>query len=265
MFHGLYVVVLRTFSPQIQALRLTVVWLRMHRVNCAKIAELMGAHWRHLVNTIEGSTHNVDAALSYHFDHLLKMRCPFRDAISRKIAFRGRESQFPVSRLSISPEYVLLPAWSELDRRRGREGGDDHRLDPAPFPVDDGTPSPPVDDQHSWQWRTRNGWGEGTGGARPGKCNGHWPPGPGRRAGESPPPLLDVARQSVDVAGGMGAWNGWQQPGLWCLGTHVETHAGNATGGRDRQPDARYERPQARHRTIGRHCGRLAHLMSALT
>ena len=77
MFHGLYVVVLRTFSPQIQALRLTVVWLCMHRVDCAKIAELMGAHWRHLVNTIEGSTHNVDAALSYHFDHLLKDEMPF--------------------------------------------------------------------------------------------------------------------------------------------------------------------------------------------
>jgi len=53
-----------------------------------------------------------------------------------------------------------LPAWSELDRRRGREGGrGDHRTDPAPFPADDGTPTPPADDQHSRQWHAQNGWG----------------------------------------------------------------------------------------------------------
>jgi len=46
----------------------------------------------------------------------------------------------------------------------------DHRPDPVPFPADDGTPLPPADDQHSWQWRAQNGWGEGTGGARPGSA-----------------------------------------------------------------------------------------------
>jgi len=44
-----------------------------------------------------------------------------------------------------------------------RMGGGDHRSDPAPFPADDGTPSPPADDQHSRQWRAQNDRGEGTG------------------------------------------------------------------------------------------------------
>ena len=34
-----------------------------------------------------------------------------------------------------------------------------HRPDPAPFPADDGTPTPPADDQHSRQWRAQNGGG----------------------------------------------------------------------------------------------------------
>ena len=54
---------------------------------------------------------------------------------------------------------VGSPVW--VQRGRG-----DHRLDPASFPADDGTPSPPAGDQHSRQWRTQNGRG-GTG-----KCNG---------------------------------------------------------------------------------------------
>jgi len=43
----------------------------------------------------------------------------------------------------------------------GAKGGGDHRPDPAPFLADDGTPSPPADDQHSWQWRAQNGRGKG--------------------------------------------------------------------------------------------------------
>jgi len=42
-------------------------------------------------------------------------------------------------------------------------GRGDHRPDPALFPADDGTPTPPADDQHSRQWRAQNGRGEGTG------------------------------------------------------------------------------------------------------
>ena len=69
-----------------------------------------------------------------------------------------------------------------------RRGGGDHRPDPAPFPADDGTLSPPAADQHSRQWRTQNGrvgrvWGIATGEAQ-------WPSAPERRAGESPHPLV---------------------------------------------------------------------------
>jgi len=67
----------------------------------------------------------------------------------------------------------------------GSPAGGGHRPDPEPFPVNDGTPLPPADDQHSRQWRAHNGRG-GTGGSRPGKRNGHRPPE--QRAGESPPP-----------------------------------------------------------------------------
>jgi len=51
----------------------------------------------------------------------------------------------------------VIGVGSPAGARRGRG---DHRLDPAPFPADDGTPSPPADDQHSRQWRAQNGRGE---------------------------------------------------------------------------------------------------------
>ena len=71
---------------------------------------------------------------------------------------------------------------------------------------------------------------------RPGKRSGHRPPeGPDDGPGNQGPPVpSDAAEQLVDVAGGRGARNGGQRPGLRCRGTRVETHAGNATGGRDR-------------------------------
>jgi len=47
----------------------------------------------------------------------------------------------------------------------GAKGGrGDHRPDPVPFPADDGTPTPPADDQHSRQWHAQNSRG-GYGGA----------------------------------------------------------------------------------------------------
>jgi len=83
----------------------------------------------------------------------------------------------------------------ELDRRRRREGGrGDHRQDPAPFPdqapdpapfpANDGTPTPPADDQQSAVARPK----------RPGQVRGsvtgeaQRPSALRRRAGESPPP-----------------------------------------------------------------------------
>jgi len=48
----------------------------------------------------------------------------------------------------------MIGVGSPAGARRGRG---DHRPDPAPFPTDDGTPTPPADDQHSRQWHAQNG------------------------------------------------------------------------------------------------------------
>ena len=56
----------------------------------------------------------------------------------------------------------VIGVGSPAGARRGRG---DHQPDPAPFPADDGTSSPPADDQHSQQWHTQNGrgvWGSTT-------------------------------------------------------------------------------------------------------
>jgi len=82
-----------------------------------------------------------------------------------------------------------------------RRGGDDHRPDPAPFPADDGTPSP---------LRTINIAGGGApktageryGGARPGSATAIGPRTMGQ--GITTPRPSDVAGQSVDVVGGTG-------------------------------------------------------------
>jgi len=78
-----------------------------------------------------------------------------RDVSSREITFPGRESQFPgLDRLSVFT--CMIGVGSPAGARRGRG---DHRPDAAPFPADDGTPSPPLDYQHSRQWRAQNGRG----------------------------------------------------------------------------------------------------------
>ena len=59
----------------------------------------------------------------------------------------------------------------------------------------------------------------------------------------NPPPPLNAAGQSVNVAGRIGTWNGGQWPGLQRRGT------GNVMGWHNRRPDAGYGRPQARHQT----------------
>ena len=81
----------------------------------------------------------------------------FHNYVSSKIGMLiPGKSQFPGldrdSRFRPSTYFYLRgsPAGSR------RRGGGDHRPDPAPFPADDGTPSPPADDQHSRQWRTQN-------------------------------------------------------------------------------------------------------------
>jgi len=56
--------------------------------------------------------------------------------------------------------YLRDRSWIASGGAKGGRG--DHRPDPAPFPADDGTPTPPADDQHSRQWHAQNGRG-GTG------------------------------------------------------------------------------------------------------
>jgi len=130
--------------------------------------------------------------------------------------------------------YLYLPDLSWI-----AGAGGDHRPDPAPFPADDRTPSPPAYEQHSRQWRAENGWGEGTGERDSGSATAI-----GRCARESLPTPLDVAGRRRGVAGGMGAWNSRQRPGLRRRGAPVNKQTCSATEGRDRRPDAGYGRPQ---------------------
>jgi len=94
----------------------------------------------------------------------------------------------------------VIGVGSPAGARRGRG---DHQLDPAPFPVDAGTPLAPAEDQHSRQWRAQNGRG-GYGGER--NLGSAMAIGP-RTTGQGITSRLpsDAARQLVDVAGGMGA------------------------------------------------------------
>ena len=109
-----------------------------------------------------------------------------RDVNSREIAFPGWQSQFPG--LDRDSRFRPSTAWSELDRRQGSEGWrGDHRPDPAPFPADNGIPSPPADDQHSRQWRAHNGQWEVMGERDRGRQR---PSARGRQAGESPRPAV---------------------------------------------------------------------------
>jgi len=81
----------------------------------------------------------------------------------------------------------LLPVLHPLRCEGGGGGGGDRRPDLAPFPANDGTPSPPADDRHSGRWCAQNGRGEGTEGARSGNQGSAMATGP--RAGESSPPV----------------------------------------------------------------------------
>ena len=189
------------------------------------------------------------------------------------------------SRLSISPEYVLLPAWIAGG---GAKGGGDYRPDPAPFPANDGTPSPPADDRHSGRWRTQNGRGEGTGKRDRGSATaiGPWTTGRGITAISRAHPASDVNRLSLS----RGVRRGSQTPldndnRLTSLAGWAREMAGSgrvsgavahlfksrhAARRRDAIADRMLgmgdHRPAVgRSRTISRHCGRSAHLMSAVT
>jgi len=64
-----------------------------------------------------------------------------------------------------------------------------HRRDPAPFPADDGTPTPPADDQHSRQWHAQNDRWEGTGERDRGSTTAIGPLTTGRGITASLPPV----------------------------------------------------------------------------
>jgi len=95
----------------------------------------------------------------------------------------------------------LLPVLQPLRCEGGGGGGGDRRPDLAPFPANDGTPSPPADDRHSGRWRAQNGRGRVRRERDRGIREAQWPPAPG--PGNHLPPS-DATGQSVDVAGGLG-------------------------------------------------------------
>ena len=68
----------------------------------------------------------------------------FRDVNSPEIAIPGSRSTLDFARVRTFTSVIRVGS------PVGAMGGGDHRPDPAPFLVDDGTPSPPADDQHSW-------------------------------------------------------------------------------------------------------------------
>jgi len=126
-----------------------------------------------------------------------------------------------------------------------------HRPDPAPFPADDGTPTPPADDQHSRQWRAQNGGGL----RRSVTGEAQRPSAPGRRARESPPPPpSDAAGCGRDGRVKRRAAAGSSAPWGTCQKADVQRDGRTRS---DRRPDAGYGRPQARRRTrpddSGRH------------
>jgi len=152
----------------------------------------------------------------------------------------------------------VIRVGSPVGVQRGRG---DHRLDPASFPADDGTPS----------LRAINIAGSGapkTAGGVRGSATGEVQRPPDDGPGNHRLPPADVAGQSVDLAGRMGTWNGGQWPGLRRRGAPVKKQTCSATEGLDRRPDAGYGRPQACHRTWPDNqptLRRSAHWMSALT
>ena len=126
-----------------------------------------------------------------------------RDVNSREIAFLGRESIVPGldwdSRFR--PSRYLLPAWSELDHRRGAKGegqslaGPWRHSRPMPGPhrsIDTAGGSAHGTSQNGWGMRERD-WRSAMA-ISPGRRAGEWP-------SALPPTPADAAGQSVDVVG----------------------------------------------------------------
>ena len=156
---------------------------------------------------------------------------------------------------------------SQAGARRGKGGV--HRLDPALFPADDGTPSPPADHRHSGRCRTQNGRGRAWG-ATPGKHNGH--PASGRRAGESPGNRRLSRRTPLDNWSTSRAGWACEMVGSGRVSSAVAHLSKSRRAARRRDAIADRMSGTVDHRpavgrglTIGRHFRLSAHLTSALT
>jgi len=129
----------------------------------------------------------------------------------------------------------VIGVGSPAEARRGRG---DHRPYPAPFPADDGTPSPPADDLHSRQWRAQNGRGEGYGGGDQGSAPAIGPRTTGREITASPSgrtPLDNRSTSRVVWARETAGSNRLSSAVATCQKADVQR---SATEGRDRRPDA---------------------------
>jgi len=160
----------------------------------------------------------------------------------------------------------LLPVLQPLRCEGGGGGGGDRRPDLAPFPANDGTPLPPADGRHSGRWRTQNGWGEGTGERDRGSATaiGPWTTGRGITASPCRTPLdnrsMSRAGWARETAGS------GRVSGAVAHLSKSRRAARRRDAIADRMPGMGDHRPAVvRGQTIGRHCGRSAHLMSALT
>jgi len=144
--------------------------------------------------------------------------------------------------------------------------GSDHQPDPALFPADDGTPSPPADNQHSRQWRAQNGRGQGTGDRDWGSTTAIGPRTTdwGVTASLRRTPLDN--RSTSRAGWGRETASSGRVSGAVAHLSKLRRAARRRDAIADRMPRMGDHKPAVgRSRMIGRHHGWSAHLMSALT
>ena len=116
------------------------------------------------------------------------------DVNSREMAFLGRESQFPgldLDSLFRPSTYFYLRDRSWIAGGGAKGGRGDHRPEQAPFPADDGTPSPLWTINIAGSGATKTA-GEGSGER---DLEAHRPSAPGRRPGNHRLALPPVGRR----------------------------------------------------------------------
>jgi len=147
------------------------------------------------------------------------------------------------SRLSISPEYCVIGAGSPARERRG-EGAIIGRTQHCSRPITGSHRRlQTINIAGSGAPKTA---GEGMGGARPGKRNGHRPPDDGPGNHHLPP--LPVGRRWT-IGRRRGRDGRVKRPGLRRRGAPVKKQTCSAMEGCDCRPDTGYGRQQTRRRT----------------